>query len=202
VTIPTCPRRGYFPRAQRAADQYIFDAMPIYEFYSPDTNRIYSFFARSLAQGQLTPRCPDDPKARMERMISRFAVTGRAKEKSDTPADADTLDPRMERVMAEMESEMSSMNEENPDPRQLGRLMRKMTEATGQKMPEAMEQMIQRLERGEDPEKLEEEFGDSLENLGEEFGEGAAGEEKAGPLKLRRRRPQRDPALYEMKDYL
>jgi hypothetical protein len=193
---------GYFPRARRSAAQYIFDAMPIYEFYSPDTNRIYSFFARSLAQGQLTPRCPDDPKARMERMISRFAVTGRAKEKSDTPADADTLDPRMERVMAEMESEMSSMNEENPDPRQLGRLMRKMTEAAGQKMPEAMEQMIQRLERGEDPEKLEEEFGDSLENLGEEFGEGAAGEEKAGPLKLRRRRPQRDPALYEMKDYL
>jgi len=176
--------------------------MPIYEFYSPDTNRIYSFFARSLAQGQLTPRCPDNPNARMERMISRFAVTGRAKEKSDTPEGADSLDPRMERVMAEMESEMSSMNEENPDPRQLGRLMRKMTEATGQKMPDAMEQMIQRLERGEDPETLEEEFGDSLENLGEEFGEGAAGEEKAGALKLRRGRPKRDPALYEMSDYL
>jgi hypothetical protein len=176
--------------------------MPIYEFYSPDTNRIYSFFARSLAQGQLTPRCPDDPNARMERMISRFAVTGRAKEKSDTDAGGEALDPRMERVMAEMESEMSSMNEENPDPRQLGRLMRKMTEATGQKMPEAMEQMIQRLERGEDPEKLEEEFGDSLENLGEEFDEGATGEEKAGPLKMRRRKPKRDPALYEMKDYL
>jgi hypothetical protein len=103
--------------------------------------------------------------------------------------------------MAEMENEMSSMNEDNPDPRQLGRLMRKMTEATGQKMPEAMEQMIQRLERGEDPEKLEEEFGDSLENLGEEFGEGAAGE-KAGGVKLRRGRPKRDPALYEMNDYL
>ena len=28
----------------------------------------------------------------------------------------------MERVMAEMESEMSSMSEDNPDPRQLGRL--------------------------------------------------------------------------------
>lgn len=176
--------------------------MPIYEFYSPDTNRIYSFFARSLAQGQLTPRCPDNPKARMERMISRFAVTGRAKEKSENTNETDNLDPRMERVMAEMENEMSSMNEDNPDPRQLGRLMRKMTEATGQKMPEAMEQMIQRLERGEDPEKLEEEFGDSLENLGEEFGEGAPGEEKAGAVKLRRGRPKRDPALYEMSDYL
>jgi hypothetical protein len=65
--------------------------MPIYEFYSPDTNRIYSFFARSLAQGQLTPRCPDNPKARMERMISRFAVTGRAKEKSETNNETDNL---------------------------------------------------------------------------------------------------------------
>jgi hypothetical protein len=176
--------------------------MPIYEFYSPDTNRIYSFLARSVAQGQLTPRCPDDPTARMERMISQFAFTGRAKEKSDTPEGSDSLDPRMERVMAEMESEMSSMNEDNPDPRQLGRLMRKMTEATGQRMPDAMEQMIQHLERGEDPEKLEEEFGDSLENLGEEFGEGAAAEDKTVPTKLRRGRPQRDPALYEMKDYL
>ena len=108
----------------------------------------------------------------------------------------------MERVMAEMESEMSSMSEDNPDPRQLGRLMRKMTEATGQKMPEAMEQMIQRLEQGEDPEKLEEEFGDSLENLGEDFGEGAQGEEKPILSRLRRQRPTRDPALYEMGDYL
>ena len=194
---------GFSSRVRRTLGLvYFWRIMPIYEFYSPDTNRIYSFFARSLAQGRLTPRCPDNPQARMERMISRFAVTGRAKEKSDSPADADSLDPRMERVMAEMESEMSSMSEDNPDPRQLGRLMRKMTEATGQKMPEAMEQMIQRLEQGEDPEKLEEEFGDSLENLGEDFGESAAGEEKPGPLKLRRQRPTRDPALYEMSDYL
>ena len=138
----------------------------------------------------------------MERMISRFAVTGRAKEKSDSSTEAESLDPRMERVMAEMESEMSSMSEDNPDPRQLGRLMRKMTEASGQKMPEAMEQMIQRLERGEDPEKLEEEFGDSLENLGEDFGEGAQGEEKPIPSRPLRQRPIRDPSLYEMSDYL
>jgi len=43
----------------------------------------------------------------MERMISRFAVTGRAKEKSDSPAEPDALDPRMQQVMAEIESEMS-----------------------------------------------------------------------------------------------
>ena len=60
--------------------------MPIYEFYSPDTNRIYSFFARSLGPGAADAALSGQSQARMERMISRFAVTGRAKEKSDAPA--------------------------------------------------------------------------------------------------------------------
>lgn len=172
--------------------------MPIYEFYSPDTNKVYSFFARTLAQGRKIPRCPDKPEARMERMISRFAVTGRAVEKNAAPGDE--ADPRMERVMAEMQSEMAAMDEANPDPRALGRMMRKMTEATGQAMPGEMEQMIRRLEAGEDPEKLEEEFGDAFEGMedlpgGEEAGEG-------GAARARVRRPVKDPALYEMADFI
>jgi hypothetical protein len=178
--------------------------MPIYEFYSPDTHKIYSFFARSLAYANKTPRCPDKPEARMERVVSKFAVTGRAKEKSDTPA-GDDMDPRMERVMAEMERDMAGMDENNPDPRALGRMMRKMTEATGQKMPAEMEHMIRRLEAGEDPEKLEEEFGDAFDNM--DFpdgmgGEGAEGGEAGGGVKVRRKAAERDPALYEIADYL
>jgi hypothetical protein len=179
--------------------------MPIYEFHSPDTNKIYSFFARSLSYADKVPRCPDNPDARMERMVSKFAFTGRAKEKPDVPAGGDDLDPRMERVMAEMERDMAGMDEENPDPRALGRMMRKMTEATGQKMPAEMEQMIRRLEAGEDPEKLEEEFGDAFENMdfpGME-GEGDGGAEEGGTaVKARKARPQRDPALYEFSEYL
>src|SRR5476651_438121 len=137
--------------------------MPIYEFFSPDTNKVYSFFVRSLAQGKKIPRCPDRPGARMERMVSRFAVTGRAVEKQDSPPDS--ADPQMERVMAEMQSEMAGIDEGNPDPKALGRMMRKMTEATGQPMPKEMDQMIRRMEAGEDPEKLEEEFGDAFEGM-------------------------------------
>lgn len=176
--------------------------MPIYEFFSPDTNRIYSFFARSLSLATAIPRCPDDPQARMERLVSRFAVTGRAREKSDADS-SEAPDPAMERMMAEMEREMSIMDDQNPDPRQLGRLMRKMTEATGKKMPEQVEQMLRRLEGGEDPESLEEEFGDALDGMGDDmFG----GEDEEGPSKLRaalrRKRPARDPKLYELRDYL
>ena len=171
--------------------------MPIYEFFSPDTNKVYSFFARSLAMRDKTPRCPDRPGARMERMVSRFAVTGRAEEKQDSPADM--ADPRMERVMAEMQNEMAGIDESNPDPKALGRMMRKMTEATGQPMPKEMEQMIRRMEAGEDPEKLEEEFGDAFEGMD------LPGEDKPdepGTLRHNLRRPVRDPALYEMSDFV
>ncbi len=172
--------------------------MAIYEFFSADTNKIYTFFARSLAQGSHTPRCPDKPGARMERLISKFAVTGRAKEQSDAPGDA--ADPRMEKMMAEMEREMSGMDENNPDPRAMGRLMRKMSEATGQGVPAEMEQMIRRLEAGEDPEKLEEEFGDVFENM--DVPDDMPGEAMAAGVKSRKARPTRDPKLYEMADFI
>ena len=78
--------------------------MPIYEFYSPKTRKIYSFYARSLAYAGRVPRCPDDPKAAMEKMVSSFAVTGRAAGKpAGGPADDAADDPRLERAMAEME---------------------------------------------------------------------------------------------------
>ena len=117
----------------------------------------------------------------------------------------DDMDPRMERVMAEMERDMAGMDENNPDPRALGQMMRKMTEATGQKMPAEMEHMIRRLEAGEDPEKLEEEFGDAFENM--DFpdgmgGEGAEGGGSSGSVKARRKPAERDPALYEITDYI
>ncbi|CAN5426995.1 zinc ribbon domain-containing protein [soil metagenome] len=174
--------------------------MPIYEFYSPETNKIYSFFARSLSQGKLIPRCPDRAKASMERMISRFAVTGRARDKEEVAAGEDGNEARLGQAMAEMETEISSMNEENVDPRQLGSLMRKMTEASGKKMPAEMAEMIRRLEKGESPEKLEEEYGETFENFrAEDFASDGGREKKRH---LRRPAPTRDPNLYEMGDYL
>jgi len=179
--------------------------MPIYEFYCPDNHRIYSFFARSLAHAGKTPRCPDNPKHKMERMMSTFAVTGRAKEKPDMPPGAGLDDPRMEAAMAEMEREMSGLDEENPNPRQLAQLRRKMSEITGEKVPQLLEQMLQRLEAGEDPEKIEEEMGDVMDDAG--MGEGGpeeSSEQAAIRARLRglRRKPQRDPTLYEMSDFL
>ena len=56
-------------------------------------------------------------------------------------------------------------------------MMRKMTELGGGEVPEAMTEMMARLEKGEDPDKLEEEYGDALEGfdpLGPEGDKGGA----------------------------
>ncbi|CAN5367615.1 zinc ribbon domain-containing protein [soil metagenome] len=184
--------------------------MPIYEFYSPETNKIYTFFARSVAMSGALPACPDGEGNSMRRVASRFAFVGRAKE----PAAAGELgdeggedDPRMEAAMAEMEREFGGMDDANPDPRQLGRMMRRMAELTGEKVPAAFDEMVGRLEAGEDPDKLEEEFGDALddESLWGGEGEPGGGGGLAGARLrhlARRARPVRDPKLYEMRDFL
>lgn len=139
----------------------------------------------------------------MERMISSFSFTGRAKEKSETSQDP-AEDPRMEQAMMEMEREFAGMDESNPDPRALARMMRKMSDLTGEKMPATVEEMIQRMEAGEDPEKLEEEYGQALEDFEPGAGAEAEGGEPggSGKIRARRSRPQRDPTLYEMADYV
>ena len=173
--------------------------MPIYEFYCPDNHKIYSFFARSLAYAGKTPRCPDNPKLRMERMISSFAVTGRAKENQDPLPGSDPDETRMAAAMSEMEREFGGMDSEDPGPQQMARMMRKMTSMMGEKVPTAMEEMLSRMEAGEDPEKLEEEYGDALDDL-DQMGERS--EEVKARLRGRRQHPKRDPALYEMSEFL
>ncbi len=177
--------------------------MPIYEFYCPNNHRIYSFLARSLSYASSVPRCPDDPAFRLEKMISPFAVTGRAKEREGDGSGDPAEDARMEQVMREMERDFGDMADaENPDPRRLAAMMRRMSEATGEALPDAMQEMMSRMERGEDPEKLEAEYGSALDDPGMGPESGGPGE-SAGTTLIRRLRkaPQRDARLFEMAEY-
>ncbi len=170
--------------------------MPIYEFYCPDNHHIYQFFARSLALGEKTPQCPENPGFRMERRVSRFALLKGVKEASADDPFADVEEDKMEAFMADMERSMAGMDENNPDPRQLGHFMRKMTDMMGDKTPPEMQELVRRLEAGEDPEKLEEKFG-GLEEGGDDIFAQTVKKLRAGL-----RPPERDPKLYEMSEYL
>ena len=173
--------------------------MPIYEFYSPDSHRIYSFFARRILKAGEVPCCPDGLGYRMEKLVSSFACTGKAREVVKTGGGSEAgMDPRMEREMMKMADEFSKMDEKNPDPRVMGKMMRRMMEASGQKLPGEMGEMLQRLEKGENPDKLEEEYGDVMEKM-----EGVGDEKKEDlKMRLRKRLPaRRDPKLYEWEEF-
>jgi hypothetical protein len=174
--------------------------MPIYEFYCPDNNKIYSFFARSLAYSGVTPRCPDGDELPMQRQISDFAITGKAKENPELSAEGGD-DPRLEAALAQMEREMTGLDTDNPDPKMLSRMMRRMAELTGEKIPGQMDEMMRRMEAGEEIERLEAEYADSFDALenGGALPEGAT--LKSRLLKMRRSVPIRDPKLYEMSEY-
>lgn len=181
--------------------------MPIYEYYSPDTNRIYSFYAKTLAQGQLVPRCPDNPKARMKKIVSTFAVTGRNREEPKAAAGPDAGGPddaKMESAMAAMESEFSGLDEN--DPKAMARMMRRMSELTGEKLDEPMEEAMRKLEEGADPDSLEDSLGSAFGDepgADDPYGEGPPPAPTADPkegrtkFKVRRPPPVRDPKLYD-----
>lgn len=189
--------------------------MPIYEFYCPRNHTVYQFYAKTLAQGKLMPKCPDNPAWPMQKTVSQFAFTGRAVEPA-APAEAGSEsggdDARMEAAMASMEQDFASVDEN--DPRAMARMMRKMADLTGEKIDAEMEEVVRKLEEGMDPEKLEEQFGAGSEADGggedDPYGRGMSGEGgapknesaiKEARMRWRVRRattaPRRDPVLYD-----
>jgi hypothetical protein len=185
--------------------------MPIYEYYCPDNHTVYQFYAKTLAQGQTIPKCPQNPKFKMQKMLSSFAVTSGGKLSDAPPAAADSVgegpdDARMEAAMGEMEREFSNVDEN--DPRAMARMMRRMSDLTGEKIDGEMEEVVRKLEEGTDPEELEEQLGGG-EMPGEEdpYGMGGGGEGPGGPqadpkepkhrFRVRRAAPARDPKLYD-----
>ena len=180
--------------------------MPIYEYYCPQNHTIYQFYAKTLAQGQTVPKCPDNPAFPMRKVVSAFAITGRGGREESAAENAgqgggdDASDPKMDAAMNAMEKEFSSVDEN--DPRAMARMMRRMSELTGEKIDGEMEEVVRKLEEGADPDALEEQLGAGPEGaedpLGNEPGAPPADpKERRHRFKRRPIAPRRDPKLYD-----
>jgi putative FmdB family regulatory protein len=162
--------------------------MPIYEFYCTPCNTVFSFFSQGVNTAKI-PACPVCRRP-LKRQMSLFAKVSRGKE---APA-GDDMPPideaKMEKAMAMLAGEAEKINED--DPRQAAQLMRKLTDATGLSLGSGMEEALNRLEKGEDPDRIEAEMGDLLE--GEEpFLAGGKGKKGS-----RKPKPRVDETLYDL----
>ena len=164
--------------------------MPIYEFYCADCNMIFNFFSRTVNTTK-KPKCPRCRTKTLSRQISLFAFTGKAKEGGDLD-DLPLDETKMEKAMQALAGEADKINED--DPRQAANLMRKLSDMTGLKLGHGMEEALARMERGEDPEKIEAEMG----NLLEEEDPFELQDKKGGEAKNKRAAPVRDETLYDL----
>ena len=123
--------------------------------------------------------------------MSAFAITGKAKEEGDLD-DLPFDESKMEQAMGMLAGEAEQMDEE--DPRQAANLMRKLTDMTGMKLGNGMEEALSRMEKGEDPDKIEAEMGDLLEDEDPFILPG----KKAAAGGSKRPAPKRDDTLYDL----
>ena len=163
--------------------------MPIYEFFCDDCNTIFSFFSRSV-NTKKRPVCPKCDKKQLSRQMSSFAFTGRASEDGDMD-DLPFDESKMEQAMQMLAGEAENINED--DPKQAADLMRKLSHMTGMELGAGMEEALQRMENGEDPEQIEADLGDVLEN---EDPFTMAAKKPGG--KPKRPAPTRDDTLYDL----
>lgn len=112
--------------------------MPIYEYNCNDCNRKVRLFLSYAEFDSTEPSCSYCGSLDLKRKISRVALT-----KSEESR-LDSLDP----------DRMLDGVDEN-DPRSLGRFMRKMSQEMGEDLGDEFGEVVERLEKGESPESIE-----------------------------------------------
>ena len=134
--------------------------MPIYEFYCSTCHMLYNFFSQRV-DTETVPSCPKCDRPQLERRPARFATL-----KSSSTTDDDPLgqidETRMEAVMDSMMGEMDHLDDSD-DPKAMASFFRRFGEAAGIEAGPRMEEMLARLEAGEDPDQLEEDLGAGME---------------------------------------
>ena len=113
--------------------------MPIYEYTCHDCKRRISLLWRSFADAEeRSAACPRCGGTNLTRLMSRVAVLRSEDSRLDDLADPGALGDL----------------DEN-DPKSLARFMRKMASETGEDLGPEFDEVVGRLEAGEDPETIE-----------------------------------------------
>jgi putative FmdB family regulatory protein len=113
-------------------------AMPAYEYQCIACTRRVTIYQSYQDYGRQPVRCPECGSRKLERRIGRVRVARSEDSRIDSLSDP---------------SAWGGVDEN--DPRSLARMMRKMGKETGEEMPAEMDEVVDRLEAGENPEEIE-----------------------------------------------
>jgi len=169
--------------------------MPLYEFYCEPCHTVFTF--RSACVDTATvPACPVCGGG-LRRELSTFAHIVRGKT-AEAPVEAEGAS-RMDEVMAQMGERMQTLEDDDADPREAVKVLREMADAGGLSFNKEVREAMARIEAGEDPERIEEQFREvfETENPFAEEGDEATGVAVGWWRRLRG--PRRDPKWYDLK---
>lgn len=113
--------------------------MPSYDFRCKNCQREFTLTYASIAEaGRSNPSCPVCGSVDLTRLIRRVAILTDEESRIERLADP---------------SRLAGLDED--DPRAMGRLMRDMANELGEDVGPEMDEVIERLESGEDPDTIE-----------------------------------------------
>ena len=172
--------------------------MPVYEFHCPRCNLLLEFFSRRPSS--LVPACPHCGGA-LAREVARFS-TGPAGERDEAEAlGSARLDgARVERALESLGDAVDGLSNDS-DPREAARTVRAFSEASGLSFAPDVKDMLARLERGADPEKVGAELDQLVASGAAPFAaenRTAAADPAPGAAPAPSPPPRRDPVLHEL----
>lgn len=121
--------------------------MPTYDYRCKSCKARFELFLTYAEYDQKKVTCPKCGSGQIVRRIGRVRIA-----KSDDRRIEDMVDP-------------SQLDGIEDDPKALGRLMRKMGEEMGEDTGPEFEEVVSRLEKGQDPEQIEKDLPELGEGL-------------------------------------
>ncbi|HSB91422.1 MAG TPA: zinc ribbon domain-containing protein [Anaerolineales bacterium] len=112
--------------------------MPTYDYRCQDCRKRSAVYQSYADYGRQPVACPHCGSHNLKRLISRVRVLRSEESRLDSLSDP---------------SEWGDVDED--DPRSMARAMRRMGQEMGEEMPPEFDEVVDRLEEGEDPEAIE-----------------------------------------------
>lgn len=118
--------------------------MPLYDYRCLDCHRSFEVYISYAEYGTRRVQCPHCQSANIRRRLPRVRLARSEEDRIESLAD-DFSDPNLAEGLEE-------------DPRTLGRWMRRMSQELGEEMPPEFDEVVDRLEKGQRPEEIEQEM--------------------------------------------